>query len=111
MVTTQVVDAGTALTITPMVGSAGLRLIGDIDLATAAALAEALDELVHGDGDVHLDLAQLQFVDVSGASVMIAAATRLGADRAIVLHNPPSVLSRLLERFWPDAAGIRVDGS
>ncbi|MGH4026162.1 MAG: STAS domain-containing protein [Pseudonocardiaceae bacterium] len=109
MVTTHVVEAGAALTITPIADSAGLRLVGDIDLATAAALAAALDELVRGNGDVHLDLAELRFVDVSGASVVVSAATRLGADRAIVLHNPPSVLIRILDRFWPDAAGIQVD--
>jgi len=111
MVTTQVVEAGKALTITPTADSAGLRLVGDIDLATAAALAAALDELVHGDGDVHLDLAELRFVDVSGASVVVSAAARLGADRAIVLHNPPSVLRQILDRFWPDAAWIQVDVS
>ena len=111
MVTTHVVEAGKALTITPMIGRAGLRLIGDIDLATAAGLATALDELVHGDGDVHLDLAELQFVDVSGASVVVAAAAALGVHRALVLHDPPPVLSQILNRFWPDTAGIQVDGS
>lgn len=109
MVTTHVVEAGKALTITPMIGRAGLRLIGDIDLATAAGLAKSLDELVHGAGDVHLDLAELQFVDVSGASVVVSAATRLSADRTLVLHNAPPVLSQILNRFWPDAAGIQVD--
>ncbi|HEX2300284.1 MAG TPA: STAS domain-containing protein [Pseudonocardiaceae bacterium] len=109
--TTHVVEAGKALTITPMTDSAGLCLVGDIDLATAAALAAALDDLVQGDGDIHLDLAELQFVDLSGASVMVSAATRLGPDRAIVLHNPPPVLSQMLQRFWPAAAGILVDVS
>lgn len=108
MVTTDVMEAGKALTITPMAGSAGLRLIGDVDLATAAALAAALGEFAHGDGDLHLDLAELRFVDVSGASVLVAAANQLGANRALVLHNPPPVLSQILDRFWPDAVGIQV---
>lgn len=109
MVTTHVVEAGKALTITPMIDRAGLRLIGDIDLATGAGLAKALDDVAHGVGDVHLDLAQLRFVDVSGASVVVTAAAALGVHRTLILHNPPPVLSQLLGRFWPDAAGIQVD--
>lgn len=111
MVTTHVMEAGKGLTIRPMAGSAGWRLVGDVDLATATVLAAALDEFAHADGDLHLDLADLTFVDVSGASVVVAAAGRLSADRAIVLHDPPPVLNRILDRFWPDAAGIQVDFS
>lgn len=111
MATTHAAQAGQALTITPMIDGPGLRLVGEVDLATAPVLAGALDELVRGDGDVHLDLAQLRFVDVSGASVVVAAAAELGAGRKLVLHRPPVALSQILARFWPGADRIQVDAS
>ena len=111
MAMTHATQAGKALTITPATDGLGLRLIGEVDLATAPVLAEALDELVRGAGDVHLDLAELQFVDVSGASVVVAAAAALGAGRTLVLHRPPEVLNQILDRFWPGADRIRVDAS
>lgn len=111
MAMTHAAQAEKALTITPMTGGPGLRLIGEVDLATGPVLAAALDELVRGGGDVHLDLAELQFVDVSGASVVVAAAAALGSGRTLVLHRPPAVLSQILDRFWPGADRIRVDWS
>lgn len=110
MVTTRATATGEALTIRPMVGRSGLCLVGEVDLATAAALKSALDGLTEGDGDVHLDLAGLQFVDVSGVAVLVAAAAQLAPDRALVLHDPPPALSQILDRFWDGVARIRVAG-
>jgi anti-anti-sigma factor len=103
--------ASTTLTIIPTTGGAGVRLVGEVDLATAAMLAKALDELVSRDADVYLELGELQFVDISGVSVLVAVATSLGAGRTMVLHDPPVVLRQILDCFWPGVAGIRVDVS
>jgi anti-anti-sigma factor len=108
MVITRSAPAGEALMISPMPGYAGLRLHGDIDLATASALQTRLDELVDGEGDVHLDLAGLRFVDLNGAAVLVAVATRLGPARSLVLHAPSPALSQLLDEFWGGLARIRV---
>jgi anti-anti-sigma regulatory factor len=91
-----------------MTGQVGAHLHGDVDLATVPVLEAALDKLVAGNGDVHLGLAGLHFVDLSGASVLVAAATQLGPDRRLVLHDPPARLSQLLDGFWDGIARIRV---
>lgn len=108
---TQAAEAGNALTITSMTGRAGARLVGEVDLATAPVLQAALDGLLNGDGDVHLDLAELRFVDISGVAVLVAAAARLAPDRSLVLHDPPPALGRIMGRFWAGVARIRVDGA
>lgn len=111
MVMTRTADTGIALIITPMSGRAGLRLVGEIDLATAPDLEAALDELLDGGGDVHLDLAELRFVDIKGAAVLVAAAARLAPDCSLVLHDPPPALCEIVDRFWSGVVRIRLDDS
>ncbi|MFN2495992.1 MAG: STAS domain-containing protein [Pseudonocardiaceae bacterium] len=94
-----------------MAGGVGVHLLGDVDLFTVPVLEAALDKLVAGHGDVHLGLAELHFVDLSGAAVLVAAAARLGPDRRLVLHDPPPALSQILDGFWGGVAKIRVNVS
>ena len=73
-----------------------VRLIGELDLATADDAAAGL--LIAGmldDQRVELDLVGLQFMDVRGLRVILAARQRLG-DRLRLLPGPPGV-QRLLE--------------
>lgn len=100
---------GDELTITPIDGRHGVSVRGDVDIATVPALQSALDGLVAGSGDVHVDLGGLRFVDLSGAGALVAAAARLGPDRVLVLHEAPHSLRRILDRFWDGVARIRVD--
>lgn len=122
MLTTRPAPAGGALTIIPMAEGDGVHLHGEVDLATMPVFQSALDKLVTGEpmvdgglprgavpcGDVHLDLARLHFVDLSGASMLVATATRLGTERRLVLHDPPPVLSQILDGFWSGVARVRV---
>ena len=61
------------LEISPLPGVAGLRLDGELDLATAPLLKEALVDL-GSERDVHLDLALLTFLDSSGVHAIVALA-------------------------------------
>ena len=61
------------LEISPLTGVAGLRLEGELDLATAPLLKEALGDL-GSEREVHLDLALLTFLDSSGLHVIAALA-------------------------------------
>ena len=96
------------LRVVPLVEHAGVRLIGDVDLSSWALLEAAMCPFIAARGDVHLELAQLRFVDAHGASILVLTAQRLGEGRRIVLHDPPRVLKRLLDLLWQDVPTIEV---
>jgi anti-anti-sigma factor len=54
---------------------------GEIDLATAPALASALEEhITSNPGDVKVDCSELTFIDSSGLAVLVTAASRLDSE-------------------------------
>jgi anti-anti-sigma factor len=79
-------------------GLVRLSLVGELDLATKFAVQQRLFDLRSRHVDVRLDLSRLEFIDASGANVLISALTeargkswRLELDRQLA----PQV-SRLL---------------
>lgn len=48
-------------------------------------------------GDVHLDLAELDSVDVAAVVALLRGAASLGEGRQLVLHNPPCSLRSILD--------------
>ena len=76
-----------------------IDLVGDLDFHTARQLREKLIELnSEGVTDVILDLAELDFIDSSGLSVLVAALKRLrnqGGD--LVLQSVSDQTRRVLE--------------
>ena len=76
---------------------AGLVLSGEVDLATAPLLEDALQELAaNTSGDVRLECAPLSFIDSSGLRVLVGLHHQL-AGRRIVLTNLPEHLRRVFE--------------
>ena len=84
------------LEISPLIGVAGLRLDGELDLATAPLLTEALLDLA-SEREVHLDLATLTFLDSSGLHVIVKLARSQDGNRSVVLLNPSTAVMRCLE--------------
>jgi anti-anti-sigma factor len=85
-----------AITIVPT--PSGVRVIGELDLATAPALAAALDPLPGEHGDVELDLAGVEFVDSSALSVLVGVQHRAdAAGRRVRIVHPTPPVRRLLE--------------
>ena len=84
------------LEISPLIGVAGLRLDGELDLATAPLLTEALLDLA-SEREVHLDLALLTFLDSSGLHVIMALTRPMDGNRSVVLINPSTAVMRCLE--------------
>ena len=77
-----------------------LALTGRLDVAAEAdarlALAEAVDE---GEGELVLDLHELELLDVTGLGVLIGAHRRAGrSGRTLVLRAVPPPVARLLTR-------------
>ncbi|ANS65036.1 hypothetical protein SLINC_2812 [Streptomyces lincolnensis] len=109
-----VVGATPELTVSPLAERSGLRMAGEVGLATREIWERALEQAVNGDGDgdvYYLELSSVTFVDVAGVGALACAAQRLPDGRRMVLHRPPPVLRRVLETFWPDLSAIEVSMS
>lgn len=72
---------------------------GEVDIANAEALRQALHEACGGfHQKVVLDAARLEFIDASGVGVIIGARRRLAlAGRQLVVRTPTSPIRRVLE--------------
>lgn len=76
---------------------AWVRLAGELDLASAPELTQALAQAEDRARRVVLDLRQLTFMDTSGVHVILAASVRATwAGRQLVLVRPRSQVDRLL---------------
>jgi ABC-type transporter Mla MlaB component len=97
------------LVLRPLPDLSGYAAIGEIDASNRPILATALAELVSGDGDVHLDLGQVRFVDVGTATLLVSIARGLTDGRQLLLHHPPYELSFMFTNLWPGTATIETD--
>jgi adenylate cyclase len=82
-------------------GLSGLKIGGELDVATAPRLGIRLDELMQApDGGVLLDLSAVAFMDSTGVSMLLNALTRMTrAGRRLALACPAdSPVSLLLAR-------------
>jgi anti-sigma B factor antagonist len=87
------------VTVEPGPEMVSLRLTGELDVATAGHLAEAIESLP-GDhlGQVRLDLGGLTFVDASGLTALLQVKSLVGARGGrLSLHRPRPMVLRLLE--------------
>jgi hypothetical protein len=62
---------------------------------------------VSASGEIHLQLASLEFIDEAAARELVMLTVRPIRPR-LVLHYPPSVMLRLLQLYWPEARA-RID--
>jgi anti-anti-sigma factor len=70
----------------------GLRLSGELDLASVPMLREAMDELPEGRA-LTFDLAELTYVDSSGLHAIVDCANKVnGAGGVRLVNVSPSVL-------------------
>lgn len=97
------------LRVAPLPGRTGLKLSGEVSLATRADWEGALERALRAGGRMYrLELSTVTFVDVAGAGALAAAAQTLQDGRRLVLHEPPHTLCRLLDLFWPDLRTLEV---
>ncbi|PPK70977.1 STAS domain-containing protein [Actinokineospora auranticolor] len=90
------------------------RFTGPADLRTRPDFEQLLLALCRqASGDVHLDLAELDFIDVSGVITLLRAAGTLPGDSRLVLRNPPASLHRIVELLGPAVAdsGVTIEQS
>jgi anti-anti-sigma regulatory factor len=88
---------------------AGARAVGEISLTTLTTWERALAQIAAEPSRAYfLDLGDVSFVDVAGASALAVAAQNLGADRRIVVRSPPFELARVMDLFWPGLPTIEM---
>lgn len=79
--------------------AAGVAVRGEVELATAAQLTEALDDAIRAtEGPFVIDLSDVDFLDSSGIACLMRARALLGRDeRTLGLICPPGSARRALE--------------
>jgi anti-anti-sigma factor len=92
----------------------GLRLVGDVDLATVDRLRSALAPMVREGGELVVDMRDMGFIDSSGMHVLIRALEGLGDRGRLVLVHPRRTVVRMvrvmgLQRF--ENLEIQEDGA
>ncbi len=94
-----------------------LRLAGDIDEATHADLAAALDDVADEPGDIHVDMAKVEFCGLAGlrAFVLLSQARHPGHDHRrgrVTLHHPPASVQALVQILgWDSTPGLIIEES
>ena len=85
----------------------GFELEGELDMATAGDLAEALREKGKA-GPLLLDFSGISFMDSSGLRVILEAASERNGDGLVILHPAPQV-QRVLDISIPGGTpGLEV---
>ncbi|MCC3763490.1 STAS domain-containing protein [Glycomyces sp. TRM65418] len=79
-----------------------LHVSGTVDLNSHKAWGRLLRQATVGDGELHLDLAQLAFIDMRGVSILVNVAGELPSGARIVVHGSPPHMRRMMEVLWPD---------
>jgi len=75
----------------------GLRLAGEVDLATVNDLAAALEPHVRVGGDITLDMTGVRFLGSSGVQLLIRSLDTLAGRGRLILTHPGSSVRRLFE--------------
>lgn len=88
----------------------GLSFTGAIDFFNVDSVARSLNSVLGGEGDLHIDLSQLEFCDVSGIRALVTAAESVGSRRRLVLHGlPPQLRTVMTVVGWTDMPGLVID--
>jgi anti-sigma B factor antagonist len=88
----------------------GLKLAGELDMATSEELLVAIREH-RQDVRVTLDFSGVTFMDSSGLRALLEAAKDREGDGAVVILDPTPQVRRVLDISLPDGApGLDVRG-
>ena len=98
-----------AFVIAPLRGCTGALLAGKADYTVRGTLRAALAMLVaSGEQDLHLDLAELDFMDVYCTRELIAFVGRHPAVRLFAYH-PPASMRRIIAILHPEVKIVIID--
>jgi anti-sigma B factor antagonist len=89
----------------------GMRVRGDIDLATVDALERAVALLPQGPGPISIDGSEIGFIDSTGLRLLLRlAAAASDGEPSVVIVNPSPVVVHLFEVVLPGGVpGLRFE--
>ena len=95
-------------TIARLDGGNGLKVAGELDLATSSQLTEALRDASSA-GQVTLDLSELTFLDSSGIHAILELARTQNGNGPVIILNPSYAVTRVFDVVGIDQhAGIEL---
>jgi anti-anti-sigma regulatory factor len=74
----------------------GVRFAGEIDASNSYAVSDSLAAAVGLDGDIHVDVSNLLFCDISGIRELVSAAESMDRGRRLLLHGMPALLETVI---------------
>jgi anti-anti-sigma regulatory factor len=75
----------------------GIRLAGEIDFLASEALALALSEAIRIDGDITINMTNLNFIDGSSIRMIMEAVGSLAPTRGVTLQCRPRIGARFVQ--------------
>jgi anti-anti-sigma regulatory factor len=75
----------------------GLSFSGEIDTTNSHAIGAVIASAQVPDRDVHVDVAALQFCDISGIRAFVAAAEAMPNGRRLLIHGMPVQLETVIK--------------
>jgi anti-anti-sigma factor len=93
----------------PMDGMDGVRLSGELDIASYEVAEAALAPLFEAKGDVTIDVSELEFVDSSGLRLFIRLRQALGDRGELILRSPLPHVARVVEIAGLRELGVRLE--
>jgi anti-anti-sigma factor len=83
--------------ISPIPEGTGLKLVGELDVATTPDLTKALHNLPLAASQVTLDLSELTFIDSCGIHAILVLAKSANGHGPVILLNPTQAVSRVFK--------------
>ena len=92
--------------------SAQLVIRGEVDAWNVEAVQQALQDALGQPGDLHLDVSQLLFCDVTGIRAIVAAAAHLCDGCRLVLHGLDPQLQKVFQVVgWDGIPSLVIDAN
>jgi anti-anti-sigma factor len=89
----------------------GLRLVGAVDASNVESVVKVLASALNGDSDhdVHIDLARLEFADVSGIRALVQAAESADERHRMIIHGLPPLMEKVMNVVgWTDLRSLSI---
>jgi len=96
------------LVVTRTLEPVGLHFAGEIDVTNSQAVAKSLGIADADAGDVHLDLSELSFCDISGIRSLVDLAETRATGR-LMLHGLPELLQTVMKvTGWSEVPNLLI---